>query len=123
MSIASEFYEMAKSMLDDPEIGCDAQLFVKVQVQNPAKSWEPSIVDQPIPLRVFYTKAENGMVNGSLVLSGEKVCITYPPEGVALESIQTSRFVDHIGVKGVVNAIEPVTVGNETVILYLKVGS
>lgn len=123
MSIASEFYQMAKEMLDDPEIGCDASVTIKIQDPASEKSWEPQFIDQHVPLRVFYTKAENGMVNGSLVLAGEKVCISYPPIGIGLEHLQTAIFFDHNGNKGVVNAVEPVTVGNETVILYIKVGS
>lgn len=123
MSIATEFYQMAKEMLDDPEIGCDASVTIKIQNPNKDKPWEPTIIDQHVPLRVFYTKAKNGMVNGSVVLAGEKVCIAYPPIGISLEHLQTCAFIDHTGRKGVITAVEPVTVGNQTVIVYIKVGS
>ena len=122
MTIASDFIEMAKEMLDDPEIGFDGTLVAKVQVKTD-KPWAPEIQETEIPIRLFYTKAVGGMVNGSLVLQGEKVFIAYEPDLVSLEVCVGSAFIDHNGTRYTVNAVEPIGAGNETVISYVKVGS
>lgn len=121
MTIASEFIEMAKEMLDDPEIGFDGVLVAKIRVKTD-KAWAPTIQDQEIPIRLFYTKAIGGMVNGSLVVQGEKVFIAYEPDSVSLADCVGAAFVDHTNARFTINAVEPIGAGNETVISYVKVG-
>lgn len=123
MSIASDFFDMAVEMLDDPEIGCDGVLTVRTEVENPSKPWEPTFTDIQVPLRVFYTNMNKNTVNGSLILAGEQVFITYPKEGIQTMNLQACPFVDHMGKKWSVNAVESTTTGNETVILTIKVGA
>lgn len=121
MTIASDFIEMAKEMLDDPEIGFDGVLVAKIRTKTD-KAWAPSIQEQEIPIRLFYTKAVGGMVNGSLVMQGEKVFISYEPDGVSLADCVGAAFVDHTNARFTINAVEPIGAGNETVISYVKVG-
>lgn len=122
MTITSEFIDMAKEMLDDPEIGFDGILIAKIKTSTD-RPWAPDLEERELPIRLFYTKASGGMVNGSLVLNGEKVFISYEPEGVSLANCVGSAFTDHTGERFVINAVEPIGAGNETVISYVKVGA
>ena len=124
MTIASEFIAMAHEMLNDQEIGFDGTLIVKVKEEgSESKPWAPTIKEQEIQLRLFYDEQSKTNVNGSIVLQGEKVFITYEPDGISLEDCIGFKFIDHKGRSFVVNAVEPIGAGGTTIISYVKVGS
>lgn len=124
MTIASEFIAMAHEMLNDQEIGFDGTLIVKVKEEgSESKLWAPTFKEQKIPLRLFYDEQSKTNVNGSIILQGEKVFITYEPDGISLEDCIGFEFIDHKGRTFTVNAVEPIGAGGTTIISYVKVGS
>lgn len=124
MTIASEFIAMAHEMLNDQEIGFDGTLIAKIKEEgSESKPWAPTFKEQEIPLRLFYDEQSKTNVNGSIVLQGEKVFITYEPDGISLEDCIGFKFIDHKGRSFVVNAVEPIGAGGTTIISYVKVGS
>lgn len=125
MTIASEFIEMAKEMLDDPEIGSDGTLTdPSATVTDPSKPWETTPGSSvTYPMRLFYDTQKRNNVNGSLIVQGEKVFIAYEPDGVNLERTIGWKFTDHTGRDWKVNAVEAISAGNTNVICYVKIGS
>lgn len=124
MTIASEFIAMAHEMLNDQEIGFDGTLIVKVKEEgSESKPWAPTFKEQGVPLRLFYDEQSKTNVNGSIILQGEKVFITYEPDGISLEDCIGFKFIDHKGRSFTVNAVEPIGAGGTTIISYVKVGS
>lgn len=122
MTIASDFYDMAVEMLSDSEIGFDGVLYVNQTIVDPLKPWDATLQETPVDIRLFYTEQTGGYVNGSPVTKGEKVFICYAPEGYTFDNAQGWKFDDHTGKSWTVNAVESVGAGNETIILYLKIG-
>lgn len=120
MSIASDFINMAKEMLNDPEIGFDGTLILKTQEQTP-QPWNPVITESEIPLRLFYTKEKDKTVNGSAIKQGDKVFITQTD--IDLETCIGSAFIDHKGKRYTIGAVEPIGVADTTIISYVKIGS
>lgn len=123
MTIASEFIDMAKEMLNDPEIGFSGLLIQHVVTENPDKPWEPTGNDISYPLRLFYTEGSKNTVNGSIVLKGEKVFICYEPTGIKLEECVGYVFIDHNSKRWVVNSVEAIGAGDRAIVCYVKIGA
>lgn len=124
MTISSEFIDMAKEMLDDPEIGSDGTLIdPSMAAPDNDEPWKTTSTPTSYPVRLFYDSEGRKTVNGSLVESGEKVFITYEPDGVNLERCVGWDFIDHNSRNWKVLAVEAISAGNTNVICYVKIGS
>lgn len=123
MTIASEFYEMAVEMLDDPEIGFDGVIQLESMSHDAEKPWNVTKAVENVSIRLFYTDQKAGFVNGSPILKGEKVFLCYAPEGYNFGVIEGSGFTDHTGRKWKINATEVIGAGNVDIVYYIKIGA
>lgn len=123
MAVYDEFLQMAKEMLDDPEIGGDASVVITTTtVLDPAKPWDKETVTVTKPIRCFRTSSKGKMVDGSLVVSGESVFISYPPEGgITKEQALAGSFIDPKGQKWRITGFEPLCPADVDILYTYKV--
>ena len=118
MSAYDEFYQMAKGMLEDPEIRSSATLKLVVMDAPVDKPWAagPGQVTS-YPVFCFYYKAKNSTVNGTVIQTGQKIALVQSPLPEA--SLRAALWEDANGKQWKIKTTEPVEVADKEV--YTKV--
>ena len=123
MSTYDEFYEMAQEMLSDPEICSNAVIKVPASEPDPNKPWElpEDNASTTHDVTCFYYKPKNNMVNGTVIVTGQKAVLvqTEIPEA----SLLLATWVDAAGKEWQIKTLEKAELNDQPIYYKLLIGT
>lgn len=122
MSTYSEFYEMAQEMLSDPDICSTAKILVPNIEPDPSKPWElPDSTPTSHDVTCFYYKPKNNMVNGTVIVTGQKAVLvqTEVPEA----SLLLATWLDASGKEWQVKTLEKAELNDKPIYFKILIGT
>ena len=122
MSTYSDFYEMAQEMLSDPDICSNAEILVSSAVPDPQKPWElPEAIVTTHGVTCFYYKPKNNMVNGTVIVAGQKAVLVQTDVPKASLLLATWRDAD--GVEWQIKTLEAIELNDNPIVYKILIGT
>lgn len=122
MSTYDEFYAMALEVLNDPDLRSEAKITYKGEpvIADPTKPWEQTSKPVTRDVYCFYSKLKNAMVNGTVVMTGQKVALIQL--AVPEASLMTASWLDGKNKTWVVKQVEPIELNDKVIVYKLLLG-
>mgnify|MGYP006961867478 CR=1 FL=1 len=122
MSTYDEFFEMAQEMLGDPDIFSQAEILVPSSEPDPSKPWElPGSTSTIHSVTCFYYKPKNNMVNGTVIVTGQKAVLVQTE--VPKASLLLATWKDANGDEWQIKTFEAIELNDKVIYYKFLIGS